>query len=370
MTTDRLDRVRERLEELRLDALLITTPSNRRWVSGFTGSAGAVLVGRDRARFATDSRYWEQIALQAPEFELVKVSGATTGVAPDLLEDTGGLTIGFEPAHMTVAAYEQWTSAIDGLLEAARPRLVPAPAAIEALRIVKDDDELDALARAVQLGDEGMAHAIAVVEPGMTERQLAWEIQRYMMEHGADDLSFSTIVAGGDWGAAPHAYPRDVPLSEGAGVVIDMGVIIDGYCSDLTRTLFVGEPDDQFKRVYDTVLTAQTMAEERIEAGMTGAEAHTIAATVIAEAGYGEYFGHGLGHGVGLDIHEAPRLAPGSDAILGDGQVFTVEPGIYIPGWGGVRIEDQCVMQDGRVRAVSASPKLDLELNLETGVAL
>jgi len=366
VTAGRIDLVRAGLEELRLDALLITTPSNRRWTSGFTGSAGVALVGRDRVRFATDSRYWEQIALQAPEFELVKVSGATTGVAPDILEETGGMTIGFEPGHLTVTAYEQWTTAIDGLLEAERPRFVPAPGLIEGLRMLKDADELDALARAVHLGDDGMEHAIAVVEPGMTEKQLAWEIQRYVMEHGADDLSFSTIIAGGDWGASPHAYPRDVPLAEGAGVVIDMGVVVDGYCSDLTRTLFLGEPDDQFKRVYDTVLTAQTMAEERIEAGMTGREAHEIAATVIAEAGYGEYFGHGLGHGVGLDIHEAPRLAPGSDAILEDGQVFTVEPGIYIPGWGGVRIEDQCVMEDGRVRTVSASPKLDLEIGVTT----
>jgi len=312
MSDVRLDQVRARLEELGVDTLLVTTPSNRRWVSGFTGSAGVLLISRDRARFATDSRYWEQVGRQSPEFELVQVTGATTGVAANLLEDTADMTIGYEPAHLTMAAYEQWTSAIDGLLEAARPRLVPAPAAIEALRIVKDDDELDALARAVQLGDEGMAHAIAVVEPGMTERQLAWEIQRYMMEHGADDLSFSTIVAGGDWGAAPHAYPRDVPLSEGAGVVIDMGVIIDGYCSDLTRTLFVGEPDDQFKRVYDTVLTAQTMAEERIEAGMTGAEAHTIAATVIAEAGYGEYFGNTASL---IEDDHVPYLRAGVDAI-------------------------------------------------------
>ena len=338
----------------------MTTPSNRRWVSGFTGSAGVVLIGRDSARFATDSRYWEQIGLQAPEFDLVKVAGATTGIAPEILQDTGGMTIGFEPTNLTVAAYEQWTTAIDAMVDDARPRFVPAPGLIEALRIVKDTDELDALARAVRLADDGMKHAISVVEPGMTERQLAWEIQRHVMENGADNLSFNTIIAGGDWGASPHAYPRDVPLPESAGVVVDMGVIVDGYCSDLTRTLFLGEPDDQFKRVYDTVLTAQTMAEERIEAGMTGNEAHEIAATVIAEAGYGDYFGHGLGHGVGLDVHEAPRLAPGSEAILADGQVFTVEPGIYIPGWGGVRIEDQCVMEDGRVRPVSASPKLDL----------
>jgi Xaa-Pro aminopeptidase len=366
VSADRLDRVRAQLEERRLDALLITTPSNRRWVSGFTGSAGVVLVTRDRARFATDSRYWEQIGLQAPGFELVKVAGATTGVAPEILEGTGGMTVGYEPAHLTVASYEQWTGAIDGMLASDRPRFVPAPGLIEGLRIFKDADELDALARAVRLGDEGMEHAISIVEPGMTEKQLAWEIQRYVMEHGADNLSFNTIIAGGDWGASPHAYPRDVPLPANAGVVIDMGVIVDGYCSDLTRTLFLGEPDDQFRRVYDTVLTAQMTAEERIEAGMTGREAHQIAATVIAEAGYGEYFGHGLGHGVGLDIHEAPRLAPGSDAILEDGQVFTVEPGIYIPGWGGVRIEDQCVMEDGRVRAVSASPKLDLEIGVRS----
>ena len=364
MSAARLNQLRARLEELQVDALLVTTPSNRRWVSGFTGSAGVLLISRDDQRFATDSRYWEQVGRQCPEFQLVKVTGATTGVAADLLQDTADMTIGYEPAHLTMTAYEQWTAAIAALPEAAGPRLVPAPNAIEPLRMVKDADELDALTRAVQLGDQGMTHAISVIEPGMTERQLAWEIQRHVMEHGADDLSFSTIVAGGDWGAAPHAYPRDVPLAAGSGVVIDMGVIVDGYCSDLTRTLFLGEPDDQFKRVYDTVLTAQTMAEERIEAGMTGAEAHLIAATVIAEAGYGDYFGHGLGHGVGLDIHEAPRLAPASEAILGDGQVFTVEPGIYIPGWGGVRIEDQCVMESGRARLLSAAPKLDLEIGV------
>lgn len=370
MSTARIERVREHLENEGLDALLITTPSNRRWVSGFTGSAGVILISRDQSRLATDSRYWEQVELQAPDFELVKVIGATTAIAPNLLEDTGEITIGFEPAHMTVDGFNQWQAAIDQSFVNCQPQLVPAHNAIEKLRIVKDDDELDALARAVQLADEGMAHARSCLNPEMTERELAWKIQRYVMEHGADDLSFSTIIAGGAWGASPHAYPRDVPLQMGAGIVIDMGVIVDGYCSDLTRTLYLGEPDDQFKRVYDTVLTAQTMAEERIESGMTGAEAHTIAKTVISEAGYGEYFGHGLGHGVGLDVHEAPRLAPSSEAILEDGHVFTIEPGIYIPGWGGVRIEDQCVMMEGRVRAMSTSPKLDLEVDLLIGATL
>ena len=368
----RLDRARERIDALGLDALLVTTPSNRRWLSGFTGSAGALLIDRDRALFATDSRYWEQVGQQAPAFTLVRVSGATTDVAPELLEDQGGRRIGFEPAGMTVELFEQWQEAIAALPAAQRPQLAPAPQAIEQLRMTKEPEELDAITRAVALGDEAFAHAAAVAAPGMTEKELAWEVQRYAMEHGAEELSFPTIVAGGPWGALPHAYPRDVPLEAGQAVVMDLGVKVDGYCSDLTRTILLGQPglgeaDEEFRRVYDIVLTAQTMAVERIEAGMTGREAHEIAATVIARAGHGEHFGHGLGHGVGLDVHEQPRLAPTGDLVLADGHVVTVEPGIYIPGWGGVRIEDQCVMEGGRLRSLSAAPKLDLEVAVEEG---
>jgi Xaa-Pro aminopeptidase len=358
-TSTRLDRLRARLEELDVDALLVTTPSNRRWVSGFTGTAGTLLVSADQALFATDSRYYEQVKTQASAFTLLEANGAMSDWGPRLLEGFGGKRIGFEPQGMSYATYQEWTELIAGLPEHARPSLMPAPAAIEALRAVKEPDEIDALTRAVLLGDAAFTHAASVARPGMTERELAWEVQRYAMEHGADDLSFPTIIAGGPWGALPHAYPRDVALDEGQGLVMDLGVIVDGYCSDLTRTIFLGEPDDQFKRIYGIVLTAQEMAEERIEAGMTGEQAHQIAVTVISEAGYGEYFGHGLGHGVGLDIHEAPRLGPRSKDALVEGQVVTVEPGIYIPGWGGVRIEDQCVLDGGRLRRLSTAAKLD-----------
>ena len=358
----RLDRLRARFEALGVDGMLVTAPSNRRWVSGFTGSAGVTLVLRDEARFATDSRYWEQVALECPAFRLVKVAGATTGVTPEILEGLEGLRLGFEPAHLTVAAHQEWLKAVEALPAHSRPRLVPAPRAIEDLRMVKEAAELDALTRAVLLGDDAFRHALPRIAPGMTERQVAWLIEEYALTHGAESMSFNTIIAGGAHGALPHWRASDARLESGTGVVIDMGVMVDGYCSDLTRTIFLGRPSAEFARVYDIVLTAQTMAEERIEAGMLGRDGHAIAAEVIRAAGHAEHFGHGLGHGVGLDIHEDPRLAPAGAIPLEDGHVVTVEPGIYLPGWGGVRIEDQCVMEGGRLRPISTAPKLDLAL--------
>lgn len=339
--------------------MLIATPSNRRWISGFTGTAGTLLVSRSQALFATDARYYEQVAAQAAAFSLVPANGPMAEWAPALLAGLGGQRVGFEPGGLTYANFEEWKTVLAALPDADRPAFVPAPGAIEALRAVKEPEEVDSLTQAVLLGDAAFTHAASLAHPGMTERGLAWEVQRFAMEHGAADLSFPTIIATGPWGALPHAYPRDVPLEPDAGVVMDLGVIVDGYCSDLTRTIFLGETDARFREIYDIVLTAQEMAEERIEAGMTGEQAHQIAATVIAQAGYADYFGHGLGHGVGLDIHEAPRLGPRSSDILVDGQVVTVEPGIYLPGWGGIRIEDQCVMENGRLRRLSTAAKLN-----------
>ena len=355
---DRIERLRARLDDLRVDALLVTTPANRRWISGFTGSAGVILVTREEARFATDSRYWEQVGRECPGYTLVQVAGANTGIAPAILQGLGGQRVGFEPAHLSVAAYEAWTHGIAELPEHSRPALVPAARAIEDLRMVKDAEELDALTRAVLLGDEAFRHTAERIEPGMTERQVAWLIQEYAITHGAQSLSFDTIVAGGAHGALPHWRASDSVLEAETGVVIDMGVVVDGYCSDLTRTIWLGDrPSDEFRRIYDIVLTAQEMAEERIEAGMLGREGHEIAHEVIRRAGYGEQFGHGLGHGVGLEIHEDPRLAPSGAIPLADGHVVTVEPGIYLPGWGGIRIEDQCVMEEGRLRRISTAPK-------------
>lgn len=366
----RLARLRERLDALEVDALLVTAPANRRWLAGFTGSAGVLLVSAEAARLATDGRYHEQARLQAPAFELVAAPlRRIDSFAADLLAGLGGRTVGVEAAHLTLADHSEWIEAIERLDPSDRPRLAPVHDAIEPLRAVKDHEELEALTRAVRLGDAAFAHAVALLRPGVSERELAWEVQRYALEHGAERLSFEPIIAAGAHGSMAHARPRDVAVEAGQGVVMDLGVVVDGYCSDLTRTVCAGEPDSRFVRVYDAVLTAQTMAVERIEAGMSGAEAHAIAATVLAEAGYGEAFTHGLGHGVGLEIHEAPRLAADSGDVLANGHVVTVEPGAYFPGWGGVRIEDQCVMEDGRLRVLSRAPKLDLEVAPGVGVA-
>ncbi len=319
------------------------------------------MISGEEAVIATDFRYFEQAAQQASGFRLhpITASPAETWL-PGLLAGLGGKKVGIEAEHLPYAAYKRFAKTV---------RRPPAGGAAAA----GGDDRPGGGAA----GDQGARASWPLSRPPSTSatppsptsasgwsragprQQAAWEIERYIREHGGEAVSFETIVAGGAWGAMPHAYPRDRKLQAGEAVVIDMGVRLDGYCSDLTRTLFLGEPDDQFRRVYDIVLGAQLAAVELIEAGMTGEQAHLLAHRVIAEAGYGEEFGHGLGHGVGLEVHEAPRLGRGSADVLADGMVMTIEPGIYVKGWGGVRIEDLAVMENGRLRVLTRAPKTE-----------
>jgi Xaa-Pro aminopeptidase len=281
--------------------------------------------------------------------------GGVAGKRPD---GRASARIGFEANDLTVATFQTMKKAIEGMPAADRPKLLAAPAIVQELRVIKDATEIAALQRAVDVGDAAFNAVAERIEPGWTETRIAWEIEKHARENGAEHLSFPTIVAAGPHGAMPHAMPRDHAVQEGDGVVIDMGVIVDGYCSDLTRTIAVGQPDAKFLQVYDIVLAAQRTAEQLVRTGMTGEEAHLLAHNVIAEGGYGENFGHGLGHGVGLLVHESPRLARNSKDVLVDGMVVTIEPGIYITGWGGVRIEDQVVFENGRARVMSRAPKL------------
>jgi Xaa-Pro aminopeptidase len=355
---ERVRRLRAALAQNEIDGALISNAQNRRYLSGFTGSAGYLLITADDAIIATDFRYYEQSASQSPDFRLYKTIGGFDGWVPSLFSGLGGKKIGFESGDMTVATHHAIKKALSSLAEAERPQLAGLANLVEGIRIYKEPAEIEALQKAVDLGDAAFTSVAERIEPGWTEKQVAWEIEKYIREHGGDGLSFDTIVAGGPWGAMPHAYPRDRKLEAGEGVVIDMGCDIDGYMSDLTRTVYLGKPDDEFKKIYDIVLTAQLTAEEMVKPGMTGDECHMIAHNVIEAAGYGETFGHGLGHGIGLQVHEAPRVGRTSTDVLKDDMVFTIEPGIYVTGWGGVRIEDMVVLQDGKARVMSKAPKL------------
>jgi Xaa-Pro aminopeptidase len=352
---DRLNRLRRSIEERELDGILISRPENRRYLSGFTGSDGYLLItGRD-VILATDSRYTIQAGLQAPGFRLIQIAGDPSRWFPDLLAATGAGRLGFEAGHASFAFYRQLCDVLGH--EMAATRLVPTRDIVETLRAVKEPAEIEAMTRAAGISDAAVAYISGRIQPGMTEKQLAWDIERFMREQGSEAVPFPIIVAAGPNAALPHHEPSARPVQTGEPVLFDIGASVDGYGSDLSRTICLGPPDATFKKVYDIVLGAQLAALHIIKDGMTGAEADGLARAVIEEAGYGDSFGHGLGHGVGLVTHELPRLGARSGDRLENGMAFTLEPGIYIEGWGGVRTEDLVIMESGRAREISKAPK-------------
>jgi Xaa-Pro aminopeptidase len=347
----RVLRLRGELEARELDAFVVTHPQNRRYLSGFTGSDGVLFLTLDEARLITDFRYLEQAGKEAPGLDLVEATPPEFPQALAMLVDKVGVKrLGFESHDVSFADYSEWRAAIES-------ELVPVKELVEALRAIKDEDELETIRRAAAIGDAAMAHIRESIRPGMTEKQVAWELEAYMRTHGAEAAAFDTIVGSGPNGAMAHATVSDRELQVGEPIVIDVGARVDGYHSDLTRTLVLGEPDDRFKEIYDVVLRAQEAALEGIRPGMTGRDADALARDVIREAGYGQYFRHGLGHSVGLEIHENPRASALSEAVLQPGMTLTVEPGIYITGWGGVRIEDLLALRAHGVEVLSQAPK-------------
>jgi len=349
----RLERLRQKLADEGLHAILITTPANRRYMSGFTGSAGMLIISQDRAMLATDFRYWEQVDKQAPQFELVKIKDKFTALLPDLVNDLGIHQLGFESKNVTVAMQRDLADALPDGVE-----FVATSDVVEGLRAVKDKDELAVLRRAVGLADGAYAHVADFMQPGMTECQVAWELESFMRTHGAEKVAFDIIVATGPNGAMPHASASDRAIQAGEPVVMDLGAVVDGYCSDLSRTVVLGEANEQYHEVYEIVLQAQQAALQGIRPGMTGQEADGIARQFIAQAGYEDAFGHGLGHGVGLMVHEKPGVGRLSDKdVLQAGMVFSVEPGIYLPGKFGVRIEDVVVLREDGPEALSQAAK-------------
>ena len=350
----RLVILRQKLAEQDLNAILITQPENRRYLSGFTGSAGVLLISQEQAILATDFRYYEQVEKQAPDFRLAKITDKFETLLPELVHQVGAKRVGFESVHLTVDQHQEWQKVAEDF------ELVPTKELVERIRAVKDEDELSKIRKAIALADEAFAHIAGFIKPGMTEKEVAWELEVFMRTHGAEKVAFDLIVGSGPNGAMPHATVSERVIRAGELIVIDMGAMIDGYNSDLTRTICAGRPDDKFKEIYNIVLEAQWTAERGIKPGMQGKQADSIARKVIEEAGYGDNYGHGLGHGVGLAVHEKPGVGRLSEDVLEPGMVFTVEPGIYLPGWGGVRIEDVVVMREDGVRVLTQASK---ELN-------
>jgi len=353
----RLTKLRETLKTEGLDAILITQPQNRRYLSGFTGSDGVLLISQDQAILATDFRYYEQVERQAPDFRLVKVTARFETLLPELIQQVGAKTVGFESAHLTVDQHQKWQEVAEGAVSTSEFELAPTKGLVERIRAVKDEGELGKIKKAIALSDEALAHIAGFIEPGMTEKEVAWELEVFMRTHGAEKLAFDTIVGSGPNGAMPHATVSERVIQAGEPIVIDMGAMVDGYNSDMTRTICAGRPDDKFKEIYAIVLEAQLTAEQNIRPGMQGKQADGIARQVIEQAGYGENYGHGLGHGVGLAVHEKPGVGRLSEDVLEPGMVFTVEPGIYLPGWGGVRIEDIVIMRDDGVEVLTQASK-------------
>jgi Xaa-Pro aminopeptidase len=352
----RLARLRELMADKNLDGVLVTQPENRRYLSDFTGSAGALIVTPERQALATDFRYYGQVKTQCPDWELIRAGYDFEGKMLDLLRDLGlgGRSLGFEARHVSVDQLHRWERVLKGHV-----RLTGTTRLVEDMRLSKDEGELQAIGRAVALADEALAHIYDWMQPGMTERQVAWELESTMRTRDATGVSFDLIVASGPNGALPHLRPSDRVIQIGEPVVMDLGCVVDGYCSDVTRTVCLGEPQDpKYLEIWNLVRQAQEKAEAGIQAGITGVDADQLARDVIVGAGYKDYFGHGLGHGVGLAVHEEPRLSFTYPDQIPSGTVLTVEPGIYLPDWGGVRIEDMVVVQEDGVEVLTKAAKL------------
>ena len=346
--------VRAALDGHEIDALLVTDLVNVRYLTGYAGSNGLVLVGGDGATFMTDFRYLTAAEPIAEFMSVRMLAGETSRFLGEHIAEMapGATRIGFEGAHVSVALYEKLVAAFGPELE-----LVATADIVEELRLVKDASELEAIRRSAALIAPVYEAIAAEGLSGKRELDVAWRVRELFHELGADGLAFETIVASHERGAMPHANPSEAVISTGTLVTIDLGCFLDGYASDCTRTFAVGEPDADLAEIYAICLEAQLAAMDAVKPGAGGRDVDAVARDLIAAAGHGDHFGHGLGHGVGLAIHEGPRLATSSRATLEAGMVVTVEPGIYVPGRGGVRIEDLVIVTDSGAERLTPYPK-------------
>ena len=354
-----LTAVRGVIDERGLDAILISRNAHKRWLSGFrlgdadgptSGWSGTLLVTRDAKLILADSRYTEQASHEAPGWEIVPTTGPIHAELPELLLRHEVEALGLEASVVPHADWFRLAEAAPGVeLHAIDEELVP-------LRLFKTPAEVDAIGRACTLTDACFDHLVGWIRPGMPEREIAWEIESFFRSNGAEGLAFDTIVLAGPRAAMPHGRPSDARAEPGNVLLIDFGCIVDGYRSDMTRTLFVGEVPDEIRRYHDAVREAQAIAIEALRVGVNGQELDAAAKRRIEAEGV-EPYGHGLGHGIGLETHEAPRIRASEGSILEAGMVFSIEPGIYLPGVTGIRIEDIVALEEGGARRLTNSPR-------------
>ncbi|MBA4535785.1 aminopeptidase P family protein [Bacillus aquiflavi] len=347
---EKLNKLRSEFDRFGIDGMLITSMYNRRYMTGFTGTAGVALISGEKAVFITDFRYVEQASKQAEGYDIVQHSGQIEKEIGIQAKKLGINKLGFEEEHVTYANYKVYKEVIEG-------QLIPVAEVIEKLRLIKNDSEIKILKEAADIADAAFKHILDFIRPGKSELEVSNELEFFMRKCGATSSSFDTIVASGYRSALPHGVASEKIIEQGDFVTLDFGAYYKGYVSDITRTVAVGQPDENLKEIYSIVLEAQLRGVEGIKPGLTGKEADALTRDYITEKGYGQYFGHSTGHGIGLEVHEGPGLSSRSNTILKPGMVVTVEPGIYIPGHGGVRIEDDIVITKDHNEALTHSTK-------------
>jgi len=348
--------LRDSLRQHTLDAFLVVNPENRAYLSGFTGSSGWLLVSGNTAQLITDFRYYEQAVLQAPEFQLIRQTESLPLTLQSQLKELGILRLGFEQDHIS---YAQATAL---MTDNPQVEFVALSSVIEGQRMRKTDEEVDKMQKAADISEHTFLHILSFMQAGMTEFAVSLEMERYMRQMGAEGLAFESIVASGPRSSLPHGRPTDRVLVDGDFVTLDFGAKYKGYCSDMTRTMVIGKASEEQRKIYQIVYEAHMTALQAVKPGILGKDLDMIARNVITAAGYGEFFGHGLGHGVGRNVHEGPSCGKAGNLPLESGNIVTIEPGIYIPNWGGVRIEDMVLVTDEGYKNFNHTTKALIEI--------
>ncbi|EOA3420663.1 M24 family metallopeptidase [Enterococcus hirae] len=346
----RVEKLRKKMQEENLDSFLITSPYNLRYLTNFTGTTGLAVITLEKAFFITDFRYTEQAAAQAQGFEIIKNVGSIFEEVADLVQKEGLRELGFEETTVSFLEY----SVLEEIIDA---QLIPISGMIEELREIKDEEEIAIIEKACSIADLAYDHILKMIQPGMTEIEVANQLDFYMRSLGASGVSFETIVASGLRSAMPHGVASKKIIEQGDLITIDFGCYYEGYVSDMTRTFAIGDPGEQLKEIYQIVLEAQLAVLEVAKPGVTGKQLDAVARDYITKHGYGEAFGHSTGHGIGLEIHEGPNVSVRAEKQFVPGNIITDEPGIYLPGIGGVRIEDDLLITSDGNRVLTHSPK-------------